>query len=97
MKGVIEISFEIFEFSNITKIEFNNASRASIPVINNSVFTNIKLNETALPIQNDRNYPIISRNFANPEILENKKLLIFENNLSFEFSDHFNEKFKKYS
>jgi len=58
-------------------------------------YENIKVNEKALPIQKDRDYSITSRNFVNPEILENKKLLIFENNLSFEFSDHFNEKFKK--
>ena len=52
MKGVIEISFEMFEFSYITKIEFNNASRASIPVINNSVFNIIKLNGWATVLSN---------------------------------------------
>ena len=40
------------EFSYITKIEFNNASRARIPVISNSIFTNIKLNSWATVLSN---------------------------------------------
>jgi len=71
------------------------AKEWNIKKFTNAKYANIKINETALPIQKDRNYSIISRKFTNPNILENKKLLIFENNLSFEFSDHFNEKFKK--
>ena len=71
------------------------AKEWNIKKFTNAKYANIKINETALPIQKDRNYSIISRKFTNPKILENKKLLIFENNLSFEFSDHFNEKFKK--
>ena len=58
-------------------------------------YTNTKLNENALPLQNDMDYSIENRNFSNSVIIKNKKLLIFENNLSFEFSDHFNENQKK--
>ena len=58
-------------------------------------YTNTKLNENALPLQNDMDYSIENRNFSNSVIIKNKNLLIFENNLSFEFSDHFNENQKK--
>ena len=71
------------------------AKEWNIKKFTNEKYKNIKVNEKALPIQNDKNYTIINRNFNNPEIIENKKLLIFENNLSFEFSDHFSSKFKK--
>ena len=43
----------------------------------------------------DKIYSVIDSNFDNPKILEEKTLLIFENNLSFEISDFNNKKFKK--
>jgi len=58
-------------------------------------YTNIKLNENALPIKEDKNYSIINRNFSNPKIIENKKIIIFENSLSIELNNNFTEKFKK--
>ena len=65
------------------------AKEWNIKKFTNEKYTNIKLNENALPIQNDMNYSIENRNFSNSEIIKDKKLLIFENNLSFEFSDFF--------
>ena len=59
------------------------------------MFQNIKLNEEAKPIFSDKIYSVTDRNFDNPKILEEKTLLIFENNLSFEIGDFNNKKFKK--
>ena len=58
-------------------------------------FQNIKLNENAPPIFNAKTYYTNKKKFLNPEILENKTLLIFENNMTFEFSDFKEKKFKK--
>ena len=58
-------------------------------------FKNIKLNENAIPIFSDKTYPINKKNFLNSEILEDQTLLIFENNMTFEFSDFKEHKFKK--
>ena len=44
---------------------------------------NIKLNENAIPIAEERNYEIKKIDLSNPQIENNKILLIFENNLSF--------------
>ena len=44
---------------------------------------------------NEKIYSITNRDFTNVEILEDKTLLIFENNLSFEIGDFKNNKFKK--
>ncbi|MDC0569336.1 DNA photolyase [Candidatus Pelagibacter sp.] len=58
-------------------------------------FQNIKLNENAPPIFNAKTYYTNKKKFLNSEILENKTLLIFENNMTFEFSDFKEKKFKK--
>ena len=50
------------------------AKEWNIKKFTNEKYKNIKVNEKALPIQNDKNYTIINRNFNNPEIIENKKL-----------------------
>ena len=71
------------------------ASEWNIKKFTNNRFQNIKLNEEAKPIFSDKTYSVIDRNFDNPKILEEKTLLIFENNLSFEISDFNNKKFKK--
>ena len=56
---------------------------------------NFKLNENAPPKVSQRTYPIIKKDFINPQNIENKNLLIFENNLSFEITDFQSNKFKK--
>ena len=71
------------------------ASEWNIKKFTNNRFQNIKLNEEAKPIFSDKTYSVIDRNFDNPKILEEKTLLIFENNLSFEIGDFNNKKFKK--
>ncbi len=47
------------------------------------------------PIFSDKTYSIGKKDFLNSEILEDKILLIFENNMTFEFSDFKEHKFKK--
>jgi len=71
------------------------ASEWNIKKFTNNRFQNIKLNEKATPVIDEKNYSIKNRNFTNAEILENKTLLIFENNLSFEITDFKDNKFKK--
>ena len=43
----------------------------------------------------EKTYAIIKQNFNNPQNIEDKNLLIFENSLSFEITDFQNNKFKK--
>ena len=71
------------------------ASEWNIKKFTNNRFQNIKLNENAAPILNEKNYYIDNRDFVNLKILENKLLLVFENNLSFETTDFQDNKFKK--
>jgi len=71
------------------------ASEWNINKFTNNRFKNIKLNENATPIFSDRTYPINKKDFINSEILEDQTLLIFENNMTFEFSDFKEHKFKK--
>ena len=71
------------------------ASEWNINKFTNNRFKNIKLNEDAKPIFNDKTYPINKKDFLNSEILEDQTLLIFENNMTFEFSDFKEHKFKK--
>ena len=71
------------------------ASEWNIKKFTNNRFNNIKLNENAPPIVSEKTYPIIKQDFSNPQNIENKNLLIFENNLSFETTDFQNYKFKK--
>ena len=71
------------------------ASEWNINKFTNNRFKNIKLNENAKPISSDKIYSVTSKSFENSEISEDKTLLIFENNMTFEFSDFKEHKFKK--
>ncbi|WP_435113945.1 FAD-binding domain-containing protein [Candidatus Pelagibacter bacterium nBUS_36] len=71
------------------------ASEWNINKFTNNRFKNIKLNENATPIFSDKTYPVNKKDFLNSEILEDQTLLIFENNMTFEFSDFKEHKFKK--
>ena len=71
------------------------ASEWNIKKFTNNRFQNIQLNENAPPIFSDKTYSIGKKDFLNFEILEDKILLIFENNMTFEFSDFKEHKFKK--
>jgi len=71
------------------------ANEWNINKFTNNRFKNIKLNENATPIFSDKTYPVNKKDFLNSEILEDKTLLIFENNMTFEFSDFKEHKFKK--
>ena len=71
------------------------ASEWNIKKFTNNRFQNIKLNENAPPKMADKTYSIIKNDFINPTINEDKTLIIFENNLSFETSDFIEFKFDK--
>ena len=71
------------------------ASEWNINKFTNNRFKNIKLSENAKPISSDKIYSVTNKSFKNSEISEDKTLLIFENNMTFEFSDFREHKFKK--
>ena len=71
------------------------ASEWNIKKFTNNRFQNIKLNENASPKISEKSYPLIKQNFNNPQNLERKNLLIFENNLSFEITNFQENNFKK--
>ena len=71
------------------------ATEWNIQKFTNNRFNKIKLNENALPIVSEKTYPVIKKELSNPETFEEKNLLIFDNNLSFEYSDFVNKRFKK--
>ena len=71
------------------------ASEWNIKKFTNNRFDNIKLNENAPPKVSEKTYSIIKQDFNNPQNIEDKNLLIFENNLSFEITDFQSNKFKK--
>ena len=71
------------------------ASEWNIQKFTNNRFQNIKLNENASPKISEKTYTIIKQDFNNPQNIEEKNLLIFENNLSFEITDFKENKFKK--
>jgi hypothetical protein len=71
------------------------ASEWNIKKFTNNRFSNIKLNENAPPKTSDKTYTASKLEFKSPQNLEEKNLLIFENNLSFEISDFKDQKFKK--
>ena len=71
------------------------ASEWNIKKFTNNRFQNIKLNENASPKISEKSYPLIKQNFNNPQNLEKKNLLIFENNLSFEITNFQENNFKK--
>ena len=71
------------------------ASEWNIKKFSNNRFKNIKLKENALTKKSEKFYPVSKNVFINSEIIENKNLLVFENNLSLELSDLLNNKFNK--
>ena len=71
------------------------ASEWNIKKFTNNRFQNIKLTENAAPKISEKYYSIINQDFNNPQNLEEKNLLIFENNLSFEITDFKENNFKK--
>ena len=71
------------------------ATEWNIKKFTNNRFQNIKINEVAEPKTTEKNYSIIDKSFNNPALLEDKVLLIFDNSLSFEFTDFKDQKFKK--
>ncbi len=71
------------------------ASEWNIKKFTNNRFENIKLNENASPKISEKSYQIIKQEFNNPKNIEEKNLLIFENNLSFEITDFKDNSFKK--
>ena len=71
------------------------ASEWNIKKFTNNRFQNIKLNENAPPKVSEKSYSIIKQDFRNPQDIEEKNLVIFENNLSFEVTDFKENNFKK--
>ena len=71
------------------------ASEWNIKKFTANRFNNIKLNENAPPKISEKTYSIIKQDFSNPQNIEDKSLLIFDNNLCFEITDFQNYKFKK--
>ncbi len=71
------------------------ASEWNIKKFTNNRFQNIKLNENAPPKVSEKSYQIVKRDFNNSQNIEDKNLLIFENNLSYEITDFKDNKFKK--
>ena len=71
------------------------ASEWNIKKFTNNRFNQIKLNENATPKVSEKTYTIIKQDFINSSINEQKTLVIFDNNLSFESSNFTYIKFKK--
>jgi deoxyribodipyrimidine photo-lyase len=71
------------------------ASEWNIKKFTNNRFSDIKLNENAPPKTSNKTYAASKLEFNNPQNFEEKNLLIFESNLSFEISDFKDQKFKK--
>ncbi|MDC1475874.1 DNA photolyase [Pelagibacteraceae bacterium] len=71
------------------------ASEWNIKKFTNNRYENIKLNESAKPKISNKVYSISKSDFLSSEIIDNKILLIFDNNLFFEFSDFKDKKFNK--
>ncbi|MBD1161055.1 DNA photolyase [Pelagibacterales bacterium SAG-MED15] len=71
------------------------AKEWNIKLFSYNRFQNVKLNEDAQPIFDNRTYSIETKNFENMQDIKNKNLIIFDNNLSFETSDFKDNKFNK--
>ena len=71
------------------------ASEWNIKKFTNNRFQNIKLNENAPPKISEKTYSIIRQDFSNPQDIERKNLVVFENNLSFEITEFKENNFKK--
>ena len=63
------------------------ASGWNIKKFTNDRYEKIRLNESAKPKVSNKVYSISKNDFSNSEVNDVKTLLIFDNNLSFEFSD----------
>ena len=71
------------------------ASEWNIKKFTNNRFQNINLNENASPKISKKSYTLIKKEFNNPQNIDEKNLLVFENNLSFEITDFKENKFEK--
>ena len=71
------------------------ASEWNIKKFTNNRFKNIKLNENASPKTSEKSYTLVKKEFNNPRNINEKNLLVFENNLSFEITDFKENKFEK--
>ena len=71
------------------------AKEWNIEKFTNNRYKNINLNENAFPKNEGKNYIIKDKDFINPNILKNKLLIIFDNNLSFEEGDYKDINFEK--
>ena len=71
------------------------ASEWNIKKFTDNRFKNIKLKENTSPKKVEKFYPILKKDFINPDIEEGKNLLVFENSLSLELSELINNKFNK--
>ena len=69
------------------------ASEWNIKKFTNNRFNNINLNENAPPKVSEKIYKAVLKDFSNPASLDEQNLIIFENNLSFEFTDFKDHKF----
>ena len=78
-----------------TKGKHYSAQEWNIKKFTNNKFDKIKLNENSLPKTDVRAYSIINKEFIDNAISEEKKLLVFDNNLSFENTEFANKNFKK--
>ena len=78
-----------------TKGKHYSAQEWNIKKFTNNKFDKIKLNENSLPKTDGRAYSIIIKEFIDNAISEEKKLLVFDNNLSFENTEFANKNFKK--
>ena len=71
------------------------ATEWNIKKFTSNRFQNIKINEEAAPKITEKSYTITEKSFTNPHLLEDKMLLVFDNNLSMEFTDFKGHNFKK--
>ena len=78
-----------------TKGKHYSAQEWNIKKFTNNKFDKIKLNENSLPKTDGRTYSIINKEYVDNTVSEEKKLLVFDNNLSFENTEFANKNFKK--
>jgi len=71
------------------------ASEWNIRKFTSNRFDNIKLNEKAFSKIEKRSYSVVKKDFINPQVVKEKKLFVFDNNLSLEFNDFKDINFKK--
>ena len=71
------------------------ASEWNIKKFTNNRYEKIELNKSAKPKVSNKIYSISKSDFLSSEIIDGKILLVFDNNLSFEFSDFKGKKFNK--